>query len=128
MFFAGLEHGATFIDGFGEGFFDINIFACLASHHGWESVPMIGSGNQHGIDVLAIQDAAKVFNGVRLPAALLLTNLGCFAEHGVIDIANHRAIEFRVEKKTLEVPAPHSATADEAEPNLLAGRRLTGTG
>src|SRR5215471_4230436 len=72
---AGLEHGATFTDGFSQRFLDVNILACLAGEHCRQSVPMVRSGDQHCIYVFPLQNTTEVLCDVRLCAAPFLANL-----------------------------------------------------
>ncbi len=45
---------AGFVDGVGEGFLAVNVFAALDGLHGGEGVPVVGGGDHHGVDLFDI--------------------------------------------------------------------------
>ena len=124
MLFARLQHGAPFLDAFGERFLDIDIFAGLAGQNRRQRMPMVRRRDQHHIDVLAVEDAPKVLYGVRLFAAFGLANLDPFGNLRLIDITDHGAIDLWIEEKTFQIAAPHAAAADQAEANFFIRPRL----
>src|SRR5882724_5364532 len=109
---AGFQHRPAFIDGFGEGFFDINILARLTRQHGRQRVPMIGGGNQNHVDIPAIQNAPEVFDRVRLLAPLALANLDPFRDHRIVYVAYDDAIDLGIEEEAFQVTASHPAGTD----------------
>src|SRR5450759_1713193 len=46
-------HGLAFFDGAAGGFFDIDMLAAFGCVHRLDRVPVIGGGNDHGVDVFA---------------------------------------------------------------------------
>ncbi len=54
---------ASFPDGMGNGFFDVDVFPRLGGPDGGEGVPVVGGGNHHGVDVLVVEKAADVAVG-----------------------------------------------------------------
>jgi hypothetical protein len=38
---------------------------------------------------------------------------------GVVDVANHNTVDFRVKKKAFEIPLPHSAGTNETQADLI---------
>ena len=65
-----LGHPLAFVDEERHWFFDVDVFASRAGHHGHHGVPMVGRGDHHGLDVLVIQHFAEV--AIRLRAAAQL--------------------------------------------------------
>ena len=61
IFAGGLHHGAGFVNGEGERLFAIDIFARFAGGDGEEGVPVVGRGDDHGINVLPRQQITEVF-------------------------------------------------------------------
>ena len=82
---------------------------------------MIRRGDQDGIHILALQHATEVLDGVRRLAALVLTDGHALGERVVIDIANDRALHFRVQEETFQIPLPHPAAADDTDADFVIG-------
>ncbi len=58
------HHSATFENGEGNRFLDIDILARCARVNGLDRVPVIGRGNHHGVDILALKYLAEIGIGV----------------------------------------------------------------
>ena len=56
----------------------------------------------------------------------LLADLDALGDAGVVHVADHDAIHFRVEEEAFEVALAHAAAADEAEPDLVVGAGFGG--
>ena len=75
--------------------------------------------------MLAIQNAAKIFDRIRLLAPLVLANLDPFRDHRVVYVAYDGAIDLGIEEEAFQVTATHPSGTDQPKPDLFAGRRFT---
>ena len=63
-------------NGVGDGLLNVHVLAGGACIHGNRAVPMVRGGHQHGVDVLALEDAPVVAVAVHLAAAAQLAEAG----------------------------------------------------
>src|SRR6516162_10395087 len=75
----GTAHASRVVRIKSHGFFLVDIFACLYGGNEIESVLVLGSGNQHGVNGLVIEQAAKIGKcqnrGCELPRFLQPTSV-----------------------------------------------------
>jgi len=76
----GLDDPATLADGHRERLFDIDILACLAGHDRPDGVPVVGSGHDDGVHVVAVEDFAEVLVPVDR-----VTEIGLAARHDLAE-------------------------------------------
>ena len=62
---SGLDHPAAFPRVVGEWFFDEDIFTGLTGENGGETVPMVGGGDNDGIDLRILQHTPKILVELR---------------------------------------------------------------
>src|SRR5215472_15859134 len=86
---------------------------------------MVGRCHQHYVHILTVEHTAEVLHGIGMFSSLLLANLKCLAEHGVIYIAENGAINFRIEEEAFEIAATHPAATDQAQTDFLIRTRFT---
>ena len=60
VFPGGIDHLPAFPDVMADGLFDVNMLARLARHDRRQTMPVIGSGDNHRVNLLHIQKPAKV--------------------------------------------------------------------
>ena len=65
-----LGHPLAFVNEERHRLLDVNVFAGRAGHHGHHGVPMVGRGDDNGLDVLIVEQLAKVAIGLRAAAQL----------------------------------------------------------
>ncbi len=58
--FGAVDHPAALFDEEGEGFFAVDILAGGTGHHGHEAVPVVGCGDDDGVDGFVVEEAAEV--------------------------------------------------------------------
>ena len=85
---------------------------------------MIRRGDQNHVHVLAVEHAAKIFHRVRGFAALILANGHALGELGVVHVADHAALNFRIQEKAFQVHLALTAAADEAETDFVIRARF----
>lgn len=115
----------------GERFFHVNIPTRLTGKYRWNRVPMVRRGNNHGVEIVAVENTAKILRAFRPMLPLLLDDLNSFRDLGVIHVANHGEIHFGVGEKRGEIAPAHSAAADDTDANFViradGGLRFAGT-
>ena len=132
----GLDHLAALVNGHGQGLLHVDVLARLAGLDRLDGVPVVGRGDDHGVDVLAVEHAAKVLVPGHLSGELL-PHLRCPLANGVdhllahqgavpgqvrlVDIAQSHDVHVILGHEALEQLAPAIAHADEADPDLLIG-------
>ncbi len=60
VLFDGLHHGSAFLDAVRQRLLAIDVLSGLARHDRGDSVPVVGRGDDDGVDILAIEHAPKV--------------------------------------------------------------------
>ena len=65
VFGDGGDHGAAFGDREGEGLFAVDILAGAGGLDGGDGVPVVGKGDEDGVDIGRSEDVAEVFVGVQ---------------------------------------------------------------
>ncbi len=117
----GFEHGAAFVNGFGQRFFDVNILAGLTGENGRQGMPMIGGGDENGVYVFSVKYFTEVAAGIRALAPGFFNDLGGFGAHGIVHIADDGAIHFFITEENAEDIAAPTAGADEAKADFVIG-------
>lgn len=128
----GVDEGECLVDIVRQWFLTVHILASVQGGNGDNSMPVVGRGNDDGVDVFAVEEFAEVgvsfaaFEGAVLVFAVAFFDglLGVFAAVG-IDIADGDDLNFFAGKEAAEVAAVHFTIADEAEREALAGSSVS---
>src|SRR5262245_24937999 len=113
-----LDHRPPLGDGQAERLLAVDVLAGLAGVDGDQGVPVVGHGDDDGIDVLAVEQLAVVADGERGLAGLLLDAGPGLFEPGLIDLADRDAVL----DVDAEVAFALVADADAADADSFAGR------
>src|SRR5215813_10760511 len=90
-----LNHLATFVYGARDGLLHVYVLARLTGHHGLQRVPVVGRGDDHRVNVFAVEHSTKI------PVCI-----DAF-EFGVIDRKIHLRLEDVAERDNLRVRISH---------------------
>ena len=110
-----LDQTLAFVDGEGQWFFAIDVFASFHGGHGDEGVPVVDGSADDGVYVVPFEKFTEI--GVSFSAGEV--SLGGCKVAGV-DVADRD--DFAVARGILGVAATLSTASDEAQANGLAGR------
>src|SRR5208283_4153970 len=80
----GSNEPVALLDGVGDGFFAVDVFACVDGGDDHRHMPVVGSADDHGVDVFAIEDLVEIAVVPCVRRELFL----CFEPVGLINIAN----------------------------------------
>ena len=117
------HHGASFADRIRERLLDKNVLARLAGLYGGEGMPVIRRGHHHGVEVFALQKLAEVVERFGLVPLRLLDSRHGGIEVLLIEIADCRRGHVGVLHELIEARCSLAAQPDEADLDLVAGRR-----
>ena len=126
-FFAG--HGITqdppLVDRVGQGFLDVGVLAVAHGVERSEDMPVVGRANQHGIDVVAAGDFAKVAVSGAIRIAIVLVDRGHDrVEVGLVDVAHREDLDALMGHEILHDAHAASARANQAQGDAVAGALL----
>jgi len=110
--FRGLDHGAAFDHGVGKRLFHEDVLPGLAGVDERQPVPMLGCGDHHRVDVLAIENLSIV----PLPIGLASEKLISFVQALAVDVADHRDLYVAKPAEDRHELAPAPTTADDPQP------------
>ena len=134
-----IDHRPAFHDRHRERFLYINILSRLAGRDHLDRVPVVGRGDHDRVDVLSIEDRAKVVDPRHI--AVELGHLGdSLAQTGkpriqaivstieirLVDVAQRDDLGIDVRQESFQELASAVSHADEAEPHLVAGCQSPG--
>jgi len=95
------------------GFFDKDVLSSLAGPYSDKSVPMVRSSCGDGVDVLVLEDAAKVILGVGREILVIGDLLNTFGEEPLIDVTERLNADVgNLSKVSGEAAAASSDTND----------------
>ena len=112
VFFYGTHELATFKGVVRAGFFDVDVFSCLASPDSHEGVPMVGSGDRDGVDVFVVEQLADIAVGFRFWQAKFLDVVKALVEYVFIHIAQSGDLsggDMREAVDVIDAAASHTA-------------------
>ena len=66
VLFRRLDHLARFPDTVRDGLLDVDVFARFAGPYRGQSVPVVGRGDHHRIDVVRVEDTPEISDGANL--------------------------------------------------------------
>jgi len=117
------DHGAAFADRVCQRFLDKYIFAGLAGLNGRESVPVVRRGHHDGVEIFALQQFAEIVVRFGLVPLRFLNCRDGGVEVLLIEIADGRRGHVGMLHELIEAGGSLASQADEADLNLVAGRR-----
>src|SRR5437870_6533935 len=120
-----LEQGLALVDGQGERLLAIHVLAAPQGGDGGQRVPVVGRGDDHGVDVLAGAKLAEVAVTGDLVLVLLLRHFGDAFQVLLVDVAAGHDAKRLVPLDVVEQPALEAvAGADDADLNRIIGPDL----
>src|SRR5262249_49080679 len=115
----GLDHPTAFASEERHRLFDVNVFARGASQDGQQRVPVVGSRNDHGVNILAVVHPAKILEALGLLAGFLLDSRNAFAEPRLVDFADRRRLHIGLGEKVEQMSFADQPYADESDANAV---------
>ena len=118
----GAEHRLAFGDVVRDRLLDVDV---LAGQHGLDrgqGVPVVGRGDDHRVQVLAVEHRPIVAGRVRGVAFVFLDAFGGFAGVVVIDVGDGDDLDVGLGEERIEELIAPTPRADQAEPDFLVGR------
>ena len=95
----------------------VDVLLGLAGGHEVQGVPVVGRGDDDGVEVLAVEQLAEVGVGIGLAAGLLAGG----EQVGLVDVADGGDLAIVVRQEGVEQLVAAIADADEAEADALVG-------
>jgi hypothetical protein len=116
------QHDVCLLDGVGEGLLHVNVLARVQGVDQHQAVPVVGGSDDHGVDVLVVQEPPVV--------AVLLRRLPLSLDHvllapvqlALIGVAQRHALHLVELQGRAHVGPAHAPDPDHAEADLVAGR------
>ena len=121
----GLDHRPALGHRVREGLLHVDVLARLGGLDEREAVPVLRGGDQHRVDVLAIEDPLVLDDQVRLlrPVAFR-QDLGGLVHARLEDVGDHRHVHVgELAEDGQQFPAA-AAAADQADPHAAVGQGL----
>src|SRR5262245_24633802 len=115
----GLDHPAAFADEERHRLFDVNVLAGGAGHDGQQRMPVVGSRNDHGVNILAVVHPAKILEAFGLLAGFLLDSRNAFAEPRLVHFTDRRRLHVGLGEKVEQMSFADQPYADESDANTL---------
>ena len=112
VFFHGGDELAALESIVRAGLLDVDVFAGLAGPDGHQRVPVIGSGDGDGVDLLVFEELANIDVGFWLGNAEFFDVADALAEDGFVDVA--QGDDLRIGNVREAVDVILAATADAA--------------
>ena len=116
-FFDGLYHLLAFFDGMHDGLFAIDILAGFNGVHQHLFVPMVGTGDEHRVDVLPVEEVTVVEVG----GGGRSCRLECGFAVCPVDIANRRHFNRGVFHEQRHIVLPALARAQQRQTDSFIG-------
>ncbi len=114
------DHGLAFFDRAAGRLLDVDVLARLAGVHRLYSVPVVGRGKDHGVDVAPLEDGAIVTIGRHAGTGLL----GGPGKPLLVDVADRGEIHFAVvtiPDHVIQVAGAHAADAHVGHRHPIVG-------
>ena len=122
MFTRHVDHDPSLGNCQAERFLDVNVFAGLAGFDRNVGVPVIRRGHNHRVDIIAVEDAAKV---LRVQVRLLVRPADDFIaglfDLGLVDVTERHALDVLESKSVAQIASPHTSAADQSDSNAVIG-------
>jgi len=114
------DHLATFPDVVGVRLFDVDVLAGLTGKYARRSVPVIGSRNQHGVDVFGRKQLVHVLTRAGLSSLQFFHQCGGVCQPPFVQVADTDNFDTLFDKPARHDLSP-SAAADPARVHSLVG-------
>jgi len=124
VFAGSLDHFTTFPDGMADGFFDVDVFSCLAGPDGQEGVPMVGGGDDDGVEVIAVQgvaDVAVAFESGGVAFLFLAGFLDSLIEDHLVGVAEGDDVDIGQAEEAFDVAVSLAADSGHGDADLVIG-------
>ena len=122
-----LSQGPVFGEVEAHGLFEIDILAGADGGQGGEHVPVIGRGDENGVNVLTSEQLAEVgVGGAVFVLVVLIDAVAGLFEVLFHDVADGDDPGVFLVQEIAHVPLPLRADADAADDNAAAGRDVAG--
>src|SRR5215470_18199405 len=111
-----LNHLAPFVYGARDGLLYVNVLARLTGHHGLQRVPVVWRGDDHRVNVFAVEHSTKV------PVCLDAFEFGVFDRKVHLrpeDVADRDNLRVRIPHKRLHHAAPLPSRTDHPDANTV---------
>ena len=99
-----------------QGLFDVDILAGSAGHHGLQGMPVVRSGDDDGLDLLTVEQPAKVAKPLGSTAADLPER---YIKSAAMHLGDGRQVGFLLFLKIEEVALANETVADEPDADAL---------
>ena len=113
-------HRLGFADVVTDRLFEIHVLAGLAGQDRRQGVPVVGRGDDDGVDVIAVEDLAEVLDDFRTLALLLFDVVGRLTGVAGVDVADHRDRDLLINER-IHVRATHPAASDQGDHGGVEG-------
>src|SRR5262245_15951359 len=111
-----LNHLAPFVYGARDGLLDVNVLARLTGHHGLQRMPVVGRGDDHRVNVFAVEHSTKI------PVCIDAFEFGVIDRKVHLwleDVAERDNLRVRISHKSLHHAAPLSSRTDHPDANAI---------
>src|SRR5260370_36484864 len=112
-----MNNSAALVKRMRERLFDVDILTGFTSHDHGDSVPMVRGGDDHCLDVLIVEESAKVLEAL----GLAIGKFESAVQIGYEGIGNGDGIDLAGSQKIFQVELTHSAGADQTDANAVGG-------
>ena len=114
-------HGAALGHTVAEGLLDEYIFSRLKGAHRGDCMPMIGRDDRYCIDLLDIEQPAKIAESLRLVPFLFFDQGDGPVEMPLVDIADSADANLGMQHEFLQAAGSLAAYADHSHDDLIVG-------
>ena len=121
VFAGGFNALTAFKDVVAAGFFDVNVFAGLASPDGDEGVPVVGRGDGDGVDVVVFQEITDVGVGGDFVGVVFFQLGDSAADDVVVNVAEGGDADAGNAAEAIDVRASASVDANDGDSNVFIG-------
>ncbi len=120
------DHEVTLFDGIGQRFFHIYVLSCLTGGNHLQTVPMVGSTNDHHVHILVVDDPSPVLHQLcGFITFEFLIFCRALVEPLIVHIAERDTFHCRILQKSFEIAPSLIPTTYQAYFNFVAWCRLT---
>jgi hypothetical protein len=118
---AGVDDGAAFGEGLGEGLLTVDVDAGAQEGAADHAVPVVGQAVHHRVGLLLGEHLAEVLIGLGRGLLLVHHGLGGGVEHALVDVAEGDDLHALLVHELAQVAAAHPLEADADELDAVAG-------
>jgi hypothetical protein len=113
----GLDHATAFVDSHRKRFLHVHVLAAVAGGDALDRMPVVGRGDHHRVEILAIEQLAEI--GQRLGAAVDL-GVGLF-QCRLVHVAKGDDLHVGVRQEGVHQLAAPVSHADASQPDTVVG-------